>query len=102
MESSKAKKPWRIDSNGCLNISFHVQPNAKKSEMKNVKEGAFWVRIAAPALDSKANLALIAFAAIYFNISKSNIKLIMGEKSRNKVLQIEANDFLLARLESLT
>lgn len=46
------------------------------------------VKIAAPALEGKANKELIRFMADYLECSKSEISLLKGEVSRTKVLLI--------------
>lgn len=51
--------------------------------------GAPKIRIAAPALDNAANLALIEFVAARLGIAKRRVRLVAGAKDRNKVLEIE-------------
>lgn len=41
-----------------------------------------------PAIDGKANEAVIGLLAKYFNVKKSRIEIVKGEKSRNKVVII--------------
>ncbi len=65
-------------------IEIKVVPNAKRNEFKNGK-----VYLTAPAVEGKANRALIEFLAEYYGVRKSRVKIIRGLKSRNKVIQIE-------------
>jgi len=46
------------------------------------------VRITAPAVDGKANSALVAFFAKLLGIKKTKVLLVSGEKSRTKVLEL--------------
>ena len=46
------------------------------------------VYLTAPPVDGKANQALIKFLAKHYNVSKSSIEIIKGEKSRNKIIEI--------------
>lgn len=46
------------------------------------------MRIAAPAVDDKANTALLAFLADLFSVPKRNVTLISGERSREKRVSI--------------
>jgi uncharacterized protein (TIGR00251 family) len=47
------------------------------------------VRIAAPAVDDKANTALIEFLAGYFGVPRRNVSIVSGVKSRSKRVSIE-------------
>ena len=68
-------------------IHIKVIPNARKNEV--IEEGeTLKVRVAAPAFDGKANKAVIEILSEFFNVRKSNIKIIKGEKSRNKIVEI--------------
>jgi len=64
-------------------IRLKVVPNAKRNEFKNGK-----VYLTAPAVEGKANRALVEFLAEHFGVKKREIKIIRGLKSRNKVVQI--------------
>ncbi|HEC87117.1 MAG TPA: DUF167 domain-containing protein, partial [Thermoplasmatales archaeon] len=47
------------------------------------------VYVNVPAKDGKANRALIETLADFFNVKKRDIKIVSGEKSREKIVQIE-------------
>lgn len=68
-------------------IPIKVIPHAKKNEVLKDGQG-FKVRLTAPPVEGKANKLLIEVLADYFNCRKSEIKIIKGEKARNKVVQI--------------
>ena len=69
-------------------IKIKVIPNAKKDKV--LEEGdLFKVYVNAPAVDGKANKALIGVLAEHFNILKSGIRIIRGEKSKEKVIEID-------------
>jgi uncharacterized protein (TIGR00251 family) len=54
------------------------------------KQGEQWkVYLTAPALEGKANLALVEFLAEHFNVRKNCVSIIKGLQSRNKVVKIE-------------
>lgn len=63
-----------------------VQPGAKKTELAGTSEGLLRVRLAAPAVDNKANSALLEFMAAQIGTRKNKIQLASGEKSRKKRL----------------
>jgi len=65
-----------------------VIPNAKKNEVI-MEEGKLKVYVNVPAKDGKANRALIDILADFFNVKKRDVKIVSGEKSREKIVQIE-------------
>jgi len=69
-------------------IKIKVITNAKKNEVME-GEGIFRVYVNAPPVDGKANKALIEILAEHFKIRKSSVKIIRGEKSREKIIQID-------------
>ncbi len=69
-------------------LAIRVIPNTKQNKI--VDEGErLKVYLTAPAVDGRANKALIALLAEHFGVRKSSISIIRGEKSRDKVIQIE-------------
>lgn len=68
-------------------IKIKVIPNAKKNKVVE-SEGLFKVYVNAPAVDGKANKALISVLSEYFNARKSVVRIVRGEKSREKVVEI--------------
>jgi len=69
-------------------INIKVIPNAKKNSVCE-EDGIFKVYVNAPPVEGRANNSVIEVLSEYFNTSKSNIKIIRGEKSRNKIVEIE-------------
>lgn len=74
-------------------IEIKVIPNAKKDEIVETHEG-LKVKTHAPATDGKANKAVINIIAGYLGVKSSQIKIIRGERSRKKVLEIDDLDRL--------
>jgi len=69
-------------------ISIKVIPRAKKERIMETENG-FKVYVSSPPEDGRANEAVIKILSEHFNVSKSLIKIIKGEKSRNKILEIQ-------------
>ncbi|MEK7105066.1 MAG: DUF167 domain-containing protein [Patescibacteria group bacterium] len=70
-------------------LTVHVQPNAKTSAIvKWLDEDTVKIKIAAPAVDGKANLALVEFLAEYFNKPKSQVVIVRGLTARMKQVRI--------------
>ena len=71
-------------------LSVKVVPGTKRNALDGVWNGTH-VKIAlqAPAVDGKANDALIDFLSKTLDVKKKNIFIVTGEKSRCKVILIE-------------
>ncbi len=72
-----------------MKISVKVKPNNKQEKIKKISQDEFLTWIKSPAKEGKANKAVIKVLADYFSVSKSNIVLIKGEKSKNKIFEIK-------------
>jgi uncharacterized protein (TIGR00251 family) len=70
-------------------LDLHVQPGAKRSEFAGEHGGRMKVRLAAPAVEGKANEALVEFLAAYFGLPKRNVRIISGLRSRQKRVIVE-------------
>ena len=67
-----------------LILELHVQPGAARSEFAGKHGERLKVRLAARAVDGKANQALIEFLAEHFHVAKSRVRIASGLKSRQK------------------
>ena len=70
---------------------MHVQPGARRSEIAGLHGDRLKIRIAAPALDGRANDALVAFIAGELRIPKARVAVIKGERSREKLLAVSGD-----------
>jgi len=70
-------------------LKVKVIPNAKKVRIAQEGE-ALKVYVTAPAVDGKANKALVETLAKYFKMRKSSVRIIRGEKAREKIVEIDA------------
>jgi uncharacterized protein len=64
-----------------------VIPNARKSSVE-LEDGRLKVKVSAPAVDGKANEAVIKALADHFKVRTSQVKIVKGDKSREKVVCI--------------
>jgi uncharacterized protein len=86
----------------CITLTVHVQPGAKTSAFAGQHGDALKIRIAAPAVDNKANAALIRFLAETFGVPAPRLSIRHGGKGRRKVIDIAgASEALAARLPAL-
>ena len=70
-------------------LDLHVQPGASRSEFAGRHGDRIKVRLAAPAVDGKANVALVDFLAVHFGVPRRNVRIAAGLKSRQKRVVIE-------------
>ncbi|MDR3162622.1 MAG: DUF167 domain-containing protein [Helicobacteraceae bacterium] len=71
-----------------ISLNVKVTPNAAKNELVRVVNGEWVIKLRAPALENKANAALIVFLAEILNIPKGEIIIKKGEKSRRKIIAL--------------
>jgi len=68
-------------------LNVKVIPNATKNEIKQ-EENCWKVRLTAPPEKGKANKLLIELLSLKFKVKKKQIKIVRGEKSRHKIVEI--------------
>ena len=68
--------------------NIKVIPNSKINKIVEKENDFLKIKLTAPAIDDKANKALLDFLAQEFKISKKHINIIKGTKNRNKVVKI--------------
>lgn len=70
-------------------LELHVQPGAARSEFAGKHGERIKVRIAAPAVDDKANAALIEFLAAHYGVPRRSVRIVSGLRSRRKRVAID-------------
>ena len=75
--------------NGEWKLRVRVQPGAKKNELIGVYNDRLKLKIAAPAVDNKANKALVDYIAKLLGLRKSQVTLAAGTANRDKTLAIK-------------
>lgn len=82
---------WRrIGPDGSITLDIHCQPGAKRTEVAGLYGTAIKIRIAAPAVEGRANEALVTFLAEKFGVPRRNVTLIRGGSGRAKTVRITA------------
>lgn len=77
---------------GPATLSVRVQPRARRNEIVKMEGGGFKIRLTAPPVDGAANEALIRFLANTLSLPKSQIEVISGHASREKIVRISGAD----------
>ena len=71
-------------------LTLHVQPGASRTEYAGLHGDAHKIRLAAPAVDGRANEALIAFLAETFGVARRNVTIASGASGRRKIVRISS------------
>lgn len=74
-----------------IKLTVYVQPGAKKTTIVGMHGEHLKISLNAPPVDGAANLALIKFIAECLAIKMKDIRLIRGEKSRIKTLELTSS-----------
>jgi len=73
---------------GVVTFLLRVQPRASKDEIAGEMGGALKVRLQAPAVDDRANEALVEFLAQLLKTPRTAVRILSGERSRTKRIEI--------------
>jgi uncharacterized protein (TIGR00251 family) len=72
-----------------VRLEVYVQPRASTTGLAGSHGGVLKIRIAAPAVENAANLALIEFVALKLGIPKRSVRIVSGGAGRRKILEID-------------
>lgn len=72
-----------------VRFAVRVQPRASKNEVVGAHGTALKIRVQAPPVDGAANDALVSFLADLLGVSRRSVRIISGDSSRNKTLEID-------------
>jgi len=87
MKSSKSP-PRNKGSVESITLSIRIQPRASKNEITWMENGGLKIRLTAPPVDGAANEALIRFLAETLSVTKSQVDIVSGHTSRDKIVRI--------------
>ncbi|MEJ2130456.1 MAG: DUF167 family protein [Gammaproteobacteria bacterium] len=74
---------------GDVLIRCHVQPGARRDELCGLHGDRLKIRIAARAVEGRANERLRSFVSRLFGVPRSKVRLERGLRSRDKLLRVE-------------
>jgi uncharacterized protein (TIGR00251 family) len=78
----------RGDGNA-VRFGVHVQPRSKRTEIVGVHGTALKVRLHSPPVDGAANEELISFLAERLGVSRRAVRIVSGQSSRAKTVEVE-------------
>ncbi len=71
-----------------VRFTVRVQPRASRNEVAGSYGDGIKIRLTAPPVEGAANAALIAFLSRALDVSRSEIRITRGERSRSKVIEV--------------
>ncbi|KKS96474.1 MAG: hypothetical protein UV73_C0010G0059 [Candidatus Gottesmanbacteria bacterium GW2011_GWA2_43_14] len=71
-----------------MKISVYAKPKSHKEYIKQVDENHYIVAVKEPPAEGYANRAIIKALADFFQKSPSQLEIISGETSKNKIIEI--------------
>jgi uncharacterized protein (TIGR00251 family) len=72
-----------------IQFKIKVQPRSSKNEISGIQGDALKVKLIAPPVDGEANEACIRFLSKIFAVPRKRIKIISGQTSPHKIIEIE-------------
>lgn len=73
---------------GTVSFGVRVQPRSNKNEIAGIFDRALKIRLQSPAVEDRANEALCEFLAGLLKRPKSAVRILSGERNRNKRVEI--------------
>ncbi len=73
-----------------MRIELKVITKAKKEDVRKVSENSYRIKVSMPPEKGKANKRVIELLSEKFGVKKQNIKIVSGETSSRKILEIGA------------
>jgi uncharacterized protein len=72
-----------------MRINVTVVPNSKNYMVEKISEDAYKVRVDAPATRGEANRRMMEILAEFFCVPMYTVRVVRGEKSRRKIIEID-------------
>jgi uncharacterized protein (TIGR00251 family) len=81
-------RPWCSALPGGVRLAVQITPNAKKTEVIGVLDGALKLKLQAQPVEGKANAALIVYLAKTLGVPRSAVTITHGHTSKKKLIEI--------------
>jgi uncharacterized protein (TIGR00251 family) len=82
---------FRVDAEGTVTLRVHAQPGARRTEVAGLHGESVKIRVAAPALEDRANEVLVDYVAQAFGVPRRAVSLVGGARSREKRLEVRGS-----------
>lgn len=81
-----------------VKLHIRVKAGSRKNEIVKTQDGMILIKVKAPAIEGKANKALVNFLSEQLNIAQSKIAIVKGENSPFKTIEINTTEIVLNKL----
>lgn len=71
-----------------MKIFVKAKPGTKENKVKKTDEKHFVVSVTKSPVSGRANHAIEKLLALYFNVSKSRVRILSGHTSKDKIIEI--------------
>lgn len=95
MEDITLKIKEKLEKGEVVNLKIKVIANAKINSLEEYTDEILKLRINKPAVDGKANKAIIEYLSVQFDVPKSKIIILKGEKNSLKDLLINPKSHII-------
>ncbi len=72
-----------------MKLTITIKPNARHELVEKIDEHDYRVAVKSPAVEGKANAALIKALAKHFSVPQSSVHIKLGLNSRKKLVEID-------------
>lgn len=79
---------WLKHTAAGIELSLYCQPGAKLTKVVGTHDGHLKVSLQAPALENKANAALLLWLSKQLRVPQKQVHLISGQASRHKRVEV--------------
>ena len=76
------------DERDALEVRVRLTPRASSTQVALLEDGSLAVRVTAPAVEGRANEALVRSVAKALGLAPSRVTIVRGLRSRNKTLRL--------------
>ncbi|UCF31174.1 MAG: DUF167 domain-containing protein [bacterium] len=70
-------------------ITVRVRPRSSREAVEGWQEGMLMVRLTSPPVEGAANSALVKLLAKRLGIATRRVKIVGGERSKTKIIEVE-------------
>lgn len=90
-----------FEGKGGVFLSIHVVTGSKTNNIVGIFGKKLKVKVKSPPVDNRANEEIVNFFASCFDLSRSNIQIVKGTRSKSKVIFLEglSKEFVLSKLD---
>ena len=88
--TARPRRPFRLhEGKRGAALTVRVTPRSRKTEIAAIQDdGTLRIRVRAPAVEGKANAALVDFLAKVLLIRKTRVEIVAGQTGLDKILSI--------------